>query len=121
MTGSETGGRNAKAEDAHPDRHVYRRMARAGAKAYLRMRDLPALVPLWPHELADDTAEGTQRILLKLGRALRAERRRARASHWSYDLNRHLALMSAVRAEQARLIGLSRGSKRRPRSAESGT
>jgi len=33
-------------------------------------------------------------ILLTLRRALRAERRRALAGHWSYELNRHLGLMN---------------------------
>ena len=44
--------------------------------------------------------------LMKLRRALRAERRRGLAGHWSYDLNRHLGL-SAYKGELARL-GLER-------------
>jgi hypothetical protein len=43
------------------------------------------------------------RVLAKLRRALRAERRRALAGHWSYDLNRHLGLLSAYKGELARL------------------
>jgi len=42
-------------------------------------RDLPRLIALWPHELADQTPEGSLLILSKLRRALRAERRRALA------------------------------------------
>jgi hypothetical protein len=38
-------------------------------------------------------------VLGKLRRALRAERRRATSGHWSYDLNRHLAHVSAYKAE----------------------
>jgi hypothetical protein len=42
---------------------------------------------------------GVLLILSKLGRALRAERRRGVAGHWSYELNRHLGLMTACKAE----------------------
>ena len=38
-------------------------------------------------------------ILVRLRRALRAERSRGRAGHWSYDLNRHIALKQAYEAE----------------------
>jgi hypothetical protein len=80
-------------------------MARAGAAAYVRSRDLPKLIPLWPHELLDHSPEGCHRLLMKLRSALRAERRRALSGHWSYDLNRHLGLISAYKGE---LAGLSR-------------
>jgi len=75
----------------------------AGAAAYLRSRDLPKLIALWPHELEDDSQEGTFRVLAKLRRALRVERRRGLAGHWSYDLNRHLGLLSAYKGELASL------------------
>ncbi|MGB9044149.1 MAG: hypothetical protein WCC81_16970, partial [Pseudolabrys sp.] len=42
-------------------------------------------------------------VLGKLRRALRAERRRASSGHWSYDLNRHLALVTAYKAEASRV------------------
>ena len=74
----------------------------AGARAYSRARDLPKLIALWPYELDDHSQEGTFRILAKLRRALRAERRRALSGHWSYDLNRHLGLLSAYKGELAR-------------------
>jgi hypothetical protein len=80
-------------------------MAEAGAAAYRRARDLPKLIPLWPHELDDRSEEGCRRVLAKLRSALRAERRRALSGHWSYDLNRHLGLLSAYKGE---LAGLSR-------------
>jgi hypothetical protein len=79
-----------------------------GAAAYARARDLPRLIPLWPHELDDDSPEGCRRILVKLRRALRAERRRALSGHWSYDLNRHLGLLSAYKGEMAELSRLTR-------------
>jgi hypothetical protein len=47
-----------------------------------------------------------------LSRALRAARRRGRAGHWTYDLNRHIGLVQAFRAERAALSG--RRTERRP-------
>jgi len=75
----------------------------AGAGAYVRSRDLPRLLALWPHELEDQSETGRQHLLAKLRRALRTERRRAHAAHWSYDLNRHLGLLSAYKGELANL------------------
>jgi hypothetical protein len=74
----------------------------------LRGRDLPKLIALWPHEIDDQSPEGRRRILAKLRSALRAERRRALSGHWSYDLNRHLALLSAYNGELAGLDRLKR-------------
>ena len=82
-------------------------MAAAGTAAYLRSRDLPKLIALWPHELDDESQEGMFHVLAKLRRALRAERSRVSqvilAGHWSYDLNRHLGLLSAYKGELAAL------------------
>ncbi len=82
---------------------IFATMTAAGASVYARARDLPRLIALWPHELADESAEGCRHVLAKLRRALRAERRRATSGHWSYDLNRHLGLVSAYKGELARL------------------
>jgi hypothetical protein len=68
---------------------------------YDRRTELPRVLPLWPHELDDDTPEGRRRILAKLRRALRAERRRGVAGHWTYDLARHAALVRVYRLELA--------------------
>jgi hypothetical protein len=84
---------------------VFGPIAEAGAATYARARDLPKLIALWPHELDDESPEGCRHILAKLRSALRAERRRALSGHWSYDLNRHLGLLSAYKGE---LAGLSR-------------
>ena len=84
-------------------RSIFGVMADADARLYLRKRDLPRLIALWPRELADPTPQGSLVILRKLCRALRAERRRGLAGHWSYDLNRHLGLWSAYKAELASL------------------
>ena len=48
-------------------------MAEAGAAAYVRSRDLPKLILLWPRELDDHSAAGCRHVLAKLrsARALR--------------------------------------------------
>ena len=76
---------------------------KAGAIAYERARDLPRLVRIDPFEHAADAADVTRAIVLRLERALRAERNKARSGHWTYDLNRHIALRQAYRAEIKRL------------------
>ena len=86
-----------------PAKRMFATMAAAGVKTYSRARDLPMLIALWPHELGDESAKGCRLVLGKLRRALRAERRRAMSGHWSYDLNRHLALVTAYKAEAWRL------------------
>jgi hypothetical protein len=78
-------------------------MAAAGAAAYLRSRDLPKLTALWPHKLDDESQEGCFACLPSFAVRLRAERRRGLAGHWSYDLNRHLGLLSAYKGELAAL------------------
>ena len=79
-----------------------------GARHYHRARHLPALLALWPSELGDFSNKGTKTIISQLQAALSAERRRGRARHWCYDLNRHLALVSALKGEQQHLAGLAR-------------
>ena len=66
---------------------------------YVRARDLPRLVPLWPEELSDETGEGRQRLVLRLHSLLRRERQRGLNGDWSYDLARHRQLLVAYRAE----------------------
>lgn len=68
---------------------------------YDRRLELPRALPLWPHELDDETPEGRRRIVGKLYRALRAERRRGIAGHWTYDLARHAELLRVYRLEVA--------------------
>lgn len=89
-------------------RRVFGPIAETGAVTYARARDLPRLIALWPHELDDDSPEGCRRILIKLRSALRAERRRALSGHWTYDLNRHLGLLSAYKGEMVELSRLKR-------------
>lgn len=111
-----TRGRGSRTRRAHPKgpcpaeaalaataRQAVRAAFRAGAVEYRRASILPRLVPVAPAEVADDSPAGTRRILALLARALRSERRRGRAGHWSYDLNRHIGLRQAMLAETARL------------------
>ena len=65
------------------------------------MRDLQRLLPMWPTEIADESADARRRLMTKLRRALREERRRGLAGHWAYDLARHAALFRAYQTELA--------------------
>ena len=71
------------------------------SRPYDRRSELPRILPLWPHELADESFEGRRNIVCKLRRALRAERRRGIAGHWTYDLARHAELVRIYRLELA--------------------
>jgi hypothetical protein len=60
---------------------------------------LARLLPLWPHELSDQSPAGRERRLALLRKALRAERRCGLAGHWTYDLGRHSALLRCYKYE----------------------
>lgn len=79
------------------------RVVAAGVEGYDRLRHLPRLLPIAPADLADDSVTARRRIVARLARALRAERNRGRAGHWTYDLNRHIGLSQAYSAERRRL------------------
>ena len=72
---------------------------KAGVRHYDRVRHLPGLIGINPGVLSGGEAMPKTAILARLKRALRAERRRANSGHWSYDLNRHIALRQALIAE----------------------
>ena len=78
---------------------------RAGAESYDRNRHLRRLLPVGPDVVADLSVAGRRKVLRMLARALRAERNRGRAGHWTYDLNRHIALAQAYAAERRGLGG----------------
>ena len=81
---------------------------RHGAEAaYVRKRDLRRLLPLDPRLLDDPTDDAQARIVSMLSRALRMERQRGRAGHWTYDLNRHIGLAQAFVAESRRLRAMT--------------
>ena len=101
-------GRQGQTKDSTAE--LQRRAARsvhavvaAGAEEYERARHLPRLLPIGPDEIADQRPEARRAILTRLARALRAERNRGRAGHWTYDLNRHIALKQAYLAERREL------------------
>ncbi len=73
--------------------------ASGATQTYDRARDLPPLIALWPHEMTDRSEAGRQRLIAKLKRALREERRRGIAGHWTYSLARHAGLLRAYRHE----------------------
>ena len=77
---------------------------REGAAAYDRARDLPRLIRIPAQDCSRaDGLDVTRTIIARLESALRAERNRARSGHWTYDLNRHIALRQAFLAESERL------------------
>jgi len=73
------------------------------AELYVRDRDLPRLIPLEAKDLKIADAAAHARLVRKLRRALRAERQRGEAGHWTYDLARHAGLLRAYRLEVATL------------------
>ncbi|MBK1625231.1 hypothetical protein CKO32_16855 [Afifella marina DSM 2698] len=68
---------------------------------------MPRLIHRLPQELGKDDMERARSIVAHLKCALRAERRKGRAGHWSYDLNRHIALKTALDVESGDLARLS--------------
>ncbi len=76
----------------------------ASLAAYNRAQTLSRFHRLRPETIASETPEAARMVLCEVERALRAER--ARRGHWTYDLNRHIALLVAQRAEAARLARL---------------
>jgi len=79
-----------------------------GSASYDRHRMLPRVLPVGPDDVTGGEPETTRRIVLKLASALRVERARGRAGHWTYDLNRHIGLVQALKAEQERLAQCAR-------------
>ncbi len=73
------------------------------AEPYDRARHLPRVLPVGPDEIADISDAARRAIVRRLARALRAERNRGRSGHWTYDLNRHVALYQAYMAEREEL------------------
>lgn len=89
-----------------PDGRPSATAPRPPASGYDRRRAIARVLPLWPHELEDESATARKWIVAKLHSALRAERRRGVAGHWTYDLARHVELLRVYRQELAALTGL---------------
>ncbi len=83
-----------------------------GIAGWERERMLPRLVAVGPEELADDGRSGRLTILRRILSALRGERARGRAGHWSYSLDRHIGLVQALAAERRALAALDRDDDR---------
>lgn len=76
----------------------------AGVLCYNRGVHLPGLLRLWPADLLGAEPAMTATILHRLRKALQQQRRKARQDGGrkqagSYDVNRHIALLQAWRAE----------------------
>ena len=82
--------------------------SQGSAKAYVRNNIIPRLLPLAGADLSGPEPATTRVIVAKLAGALRSERARGRAGHWTYDLNRHIALNQAHAAERAHLAEFAR-------------
>ena len=67
---------------------------------YVRQRDLPGLLHLFPAEIETLGARKSDTVLRMIMRALRAERKRGETGHWRYSMNRHIGLLQAFRAEK---------------------
>ena len=87
---------------------------------YDRAWDLPRLLAVWPQELADMTLAGRERMLARLKQALRAERQRGVAGHWTYDVSRHAQLITAFKSE-AREVAEHRKTGHQQESLEEST
>ncbi len=83
--------------------NTHQRITASQSNNYSRLRDLPALVAMWPKEMEDFTIKGRQHIITMIEKALRSERRRGKANHWSYNLTRHISLLKAFKAEKSHL------------------
>ena len=73
----------------------------ASLSGYNRRLALSSLPSLSAETILSETEDAAKRVVQEIEGALRRER--ARAGHWTYDLNRHIALHVAHRAETARL------------------
>lgn len=78
----------------------------AGTAVYDRRAALSRFHRLSDQTISSETPEAARQVVREIERALRAER--ARSGHWTYDLNRHIALLIAHRAERARLEKLGK-------------
>jgi hypothetical protein len=102
--------RSGTADQSSRDERLRRSAARAfdgvvrhGATLFDRALYLPRVLPGFQED--DLAPQARRRTLARLARALRMERQRGRAGHWSYDLNRHIALAQAYESERRRLAG----------------
>lgn len=61
-----------------------------------------------PWEVEDDSIDGRGRLIARLGRACRNERRRGVSGHWTYSRPRHEHMCRTLQVERAELAALRR-------------
>ncbi len=81
----------------------------ASLAGYDRLGSLSRFHRLSRETILSETPDAARAVLREIEQALRKER--ARRGHWTYDLNRHIALLVAHRAESARLAGIGQSTE----------
>ncbi len=76
------------------------RLVNAGSASYHRRLHLQQLLPISLKKIDDRSSQNRRWIISRLATALRQERNRGRCGHWTYSLNRHVALLQAYRGER---------------------
>lgn len=90
----------------HTDARSAHSASTLGKSEASTLRDLAPLLKLWPRQLEDRSIEGRKKLLAAIQRALREERRRGRAGHGAYNLERHATLCRFFKQERASLAAL---------------
>lgn len=80
-----------------------RRLIEHGVNNYDRLKHLPRLLPNIPFPIRTDNRTETLQIVRCLAEAMQLEKDLGRAGHHRYDLNRHIGLRQALRAELRQL------------------
>jgi len=84
----------------------YSTLVAAGGVKYQRRLHLQQLLPVTLPKIDDQSSQNCRWIISRLATALRQERNRGRCGHWTYSLNRHVALLQAYRGERLLLENL---------------
>lgn len=83
-------------------------IARAAVR-YVRARHLPKILSAKPDEIADLSLQGRRKLIARLLRLARNSARAGASGHWSYDPNRHVAILGALQAERSAVAALAGG------------
>ncbi len=86
--------------------------SQARRSEWVRERMLLRLLPISADDLVDTGPAGRRAVVRRLLSALRGERARGRAGHWSYSLDRHVALARALAEERQALAEVEAGLRR---------
>src|SRR5690606_13972277 len=70
------------------------------AQPHSRIGVPPALLAMGPQEAKDLSLSGTEAIIARLEKALRAERPRGQSRNWAYVINRHMRILTALGHER---------------------